>query len=309
MCQMVDSNLEAALPLQAKRILKQSWLSSSLSRSCHSWYSSPLSFFTFFFLWPEDFLCFFSLSFSFFSSFGSLGSFTATSFFSSLGSFTSLGSSLTSSRGGSGLASSLGASAAVSSATLFVSLTTFAFPLPVFALLAAFPAGLLLASLSDFSFLSFLSEAPPPPKDLSLIAAMSISTPAGTGSGPLASAALRSRRTMPLCREFLSTPVPISMAFCMQARAPRGICRLSKTCAKVTKAHGQSGCKVRASRRSLYAPTASAFRFSRARRHSSWATSSGCRARCESSMEPKVSSIALVRTSAFSSRRIANFTR
>mmetsp|Transcript_29335 Transcript_29335/g.69192 ORF Transcript_29335/g.69192 Transcript_29335/m.69192 type:complete len:310 (+) Transcript_29335:1178-2107(+) len=309
MCQMVDSNLEGALPLQAKRILKQSWLSSSLSRSCQSWYSSPLSFFTFFFLWPEDFLCFFSLSLSFFSSFGSLasfGSFTATSFFSSLGSFTSLGSSLTSSRGGSGLASSLGASAAVSSATLLVSLTTFAFPLPVFALLAAFPAGLLLASLSDFSF---LSEAPPPPKDLSLIAAMSISIPAGTGSGPLASAALRSKRTMPLCREFLSTPVPISMAFCMQARAPRGMCRLSKTCAKVTKAQGQSGCKVRASRRSLYAPTASAFRCSRARRHSSWATSSGCRARCESSMEVKVSSMAAVRTSAFSSRRIANFTR
>ena len=31
-----------------------------------------------------------------------------------------------------------------------------------------------------------------------------------------------------------------------------------------------------------------AFRFSRARRHSSWATSSGCRARCESSMEPLI---------------------
>mmetsp|Transcript_132476 Transcript_132476/g.314056 ORF Transcript_132476/g.314056 Transcript_132476/m.314056 type:complete len:272 (-) Transcript_132476:349-1164(-) len=241
----------------------------------------------------------FSASFTGFSS-GSLGS-GGFSFFSlgSFGSFGSLGS-----LGPSG-------TAAEASTSEFSALAFFALDFP---LLLAFdfislvaPPFVAVLSSSFFSFLSFLPLSVSA-KALSATYLMSISMPGGGTSGPLESAALRSSRTIPLERACLSTPVPISMAFCIEASAPLGICKESRTCARVTNAHGQSGCSVKASLRSAKAPGGSAFSFSRERRQSIWATSSGCVFRWDSSKDVNVSSIACCRTSALSSRRIANFT-
>mmetsp|Transcript_53015 Transcript_53015/g.123580 ORF Transcript_53015/g.123580 Transcript_53015/m.123580 type:complete len:224 (-) Transcript_53015:533-1204(-) len=217
---------------------------------------SDLSFFTFFFFLSDFF--FFSLSFCSLSFFGSFSTGFSNGFSTGCGVLLSRSPKGSSAKAGAGSASwagsftagcaSTGGGAAFSSSLAgFELLMALALPFPAFALLAG-----ALASGFAFSFLSlsFLSAFAVPLCDLSLIAAMSISTPAGIGSGPLASAAFRSNRTIPLVNAFLSTPEPISMALCMEASAPLGMCRLSRTCAKVTKAHGQSACSVSASRRS-----------------------------------------------------------